>query len=274
MFPPDRLHELIRLQTSAALCTVVETQGSTPRKAGAAMLVIADGTHIGTIEGTVGGGTIEHQVREAAVQVIETGIPVCKKFALTTDLGMCCGGQMTIFIENLRERPPLIIFGAGHVGEAVCRIGAQAGFDVSVADPRKDRLRTDIFPDAIHLHDRYEKEDFSDMGIGPDSFVLVVTHDHPTDQRLVEDLVGGPFRYLAMIGSKRKAAMTVERCRNKGISEAQIERLRSPAGLDIGAETPEEIAVSIVAEMIAHRRQEDATVASEQDPNPATMGQG
>jgi xanthine dehydrogenase accessory factor len=242
------------LEGPAAVCSVVATTGSTPRKVGAAMVVIADGTHLGRIEGTIGGGAVEHRVRKAAVEVIATTRPLLKDFALTTELGMCCGGQMSIFIESIQENPPLLVFGAGHVGTAVCRLANHAGFYVSMADPRNDLLQPERLPEATQLFDGYAKEDMEQMPFGPNTFVLVVTHDHPTDQRLVEDILSRPFCYLAMIGSKRKAEMTKERCRNKGFEEEKLRQLHSPAGIDIGAETPEEIAVSIVAEMIAHRR--------------------
>ena len=262
MFSPARLHELQESRVPAALCHVVATKGSTPRKPGATMLVIADGTEFGRIEGTIGGGAIEHEVRKKALQVIATMRPQSTTFSLTTELGMCCGGQMTIYFETIRENPPLIILGAGHIGSAVCQLASRTGFEVAVADPRSELLSSELLGESAALIDGYEDEDLNRLPFGPDAFVLVVTHDHPTDQRLVEAVLKRQFRYLAMIGSKRKAQLAFERCRNKGISESQIEQIHSPAGIDIGAETPEEIAVSILAEMIQYRRQKDAASSS------------
>jgi xanthine dehydrogenase accessory factor len=222
------------------------------------MVVIADGSELGRIEGTIGGGAVEHRVRAAALEVIATTRPQTLDVSLTRELGMCCGGSMTIFIEALRVRPPLIVFGAGHVGQAICRVAATAGFDVSVADPRDELLVPERFPDASLLVEDYESSDLRRLPFGPDAFVVVATHDHQVDQALVERVLAQPFRWAALVGSRRKALLTRERCRNKGIADEAIDRLRCPAGLDIGAETPEEIAVSIVAEMVQVRRTAEA----------------
>lgn len=258
MFDLRRLAEIAAGPVPAALCTVTATSGSTPRKAGASMVVLADGSEAGAIEGTVGGGAVEHQVRRAALDAIAACRPASVELALTTQLGMCCGGQMTVFIEPLRARPPCILFGAGHVGQALCSVAAAAGFDVTVADPRAELLNAERLPAAIALIDDYEAEDFDRLPFGPDAFVVVATHDHPTDQALVERALPREWRYLAMIGSQRKARLTRERCRAKGIDEERVARLVSPAGVDIGAETPEEIAISIVAQMIEVRRRAPA----------------
>jgi xanthine dehydrogenase accessory factor len=251
------LLELSRGREAAALCTVTSTKGSTPRKAGAKMVVVADGTPQGRIEGTIGGGAVEHRVRETALECIRATRPREITFALTTELGMCCGGQMTLFIEPLRARPPLIVLGAGHVGCALATAGDLAGFDVTVCDPRADLCTAERFSKAA-LIDGYDDEDLTRAPFGPDAFVVVVTHDHQMDQSLVERCLRRETRYLAMIGSQRKASMMRERCRAKGIADDDIARVFSPAGLDIGAETPEEIALSIVAQMVHVRRREGA----------------
>jgi xanthine dehydrogenase accessory factor len=260
MFDLARLADLATGPVPAALCTVVSTSGSTPRKAGASMVVLADGSDAGAIEGTIGGGAVEHEVRRVALEVIATTRPRTVEFSLTTQLGMCCGGTMVVFIEALRMRPPLILLGAGHVGQALCTLASTAGFDVHVADPR-DELRTEArFPGATALHLDYASDDLDAMPFGPDAFVVVATHDHRTDQELVERVLARSFRYAALIGSQRKAVLTRERCANKGIADDVIARLRCPAGLDIGAETPEEIALSIVAELVQVRRQAESSV--------------
>ena len=260
MFDLERLAALARAPRPAALCTVTATSGSTPRKAGAAMVVIADGSPQGAIEGTIGGGAIEHEIRAAALEHIAACRPGAVEFSLTTQLGMCCGGRMTLFIEPLRARPPCVIFGAGHVGAALSACAQTAGFDVHVADPREELLVAERLGGAT-LHDAYDEEDLDALPFGPDAFVVVVTHDHAVDQALVERALGRDFRYLAMIGSERKARLTRERCLSKGHDEARVALVRSPAGLDIGAETPEEIAISIVAEMVQVRRREEAALA-------------
>ncbi len=258
MLDPRRLAEIADGPCPAAVCTVVQTTGSTPRKAGASMVVIADGSEVGAVEGTVGGGAVEHEVRRAALEVIATTRPRTLEVSLTKQLGMCCGGTMTFFIEALRVRPPLVLFGAGHVAQALCRVAATAGFDVSVADPREELLTAERFPDAAALIDDYERDDLVRLPFGPDAFVVVATHDHKVDQEIVERTLPLSWRWLGLVGSQRKALLTRERCVNKGIDEALVAKLRSPVGLDIGAETPEEIALSIVAEMVQVRRRAEA----------------
>jgi len=255
MFDPIRLQHHLDRGTRAALCTVVHTSGSTPRKAGAGMLVIDDGSDEGNIEGTVGGGAIEHDVRRAAIDVIRTCAPRLVEVALTTDLGMCCGGSMKVFIDPLQEKPPAYIFGAGHVGAAVCELAANAGFVVTVLDPRDDLRTAERLPKATSLVDDYERDDIEALQLPESAFCLVVTHDHPVDQRLVEDLLKTPARVVGMIGSQRKAKLCRERCLAKGYTDDDLARLHSPVGLDILAETAEEIAVSIVAQWIQQHRQ-------------------
>jgi xanthine dehydrogenase accessory factor len=254
VFSPARLVEILGGAHAAALCTVTATQGSTPRKAGASMVVLADGTALGAVEGTIGGGAVEHSLRKTALEVIASTQPRTVTIALTKELGMCCGGTMTFFIEALRMKPPCIILGAGHCAQALCVHAARAGFEVSIADPREELLSVERFPDAAHLVTDYDKHELDALPFGPDAFVVIATHDHQVDQELVERVLERPARYLALVGSARKAMLTRERCINKGFAPTLLERLRCPAGLDIGAETPEEIALSIAAEMVQVRR--------------------
>jgi xanthine dehydrogenase accessory factor len=250
----ERLAQITTQNGAAALCTITETSGSTPRKAGAKMLVLHDGSEHGRIEGTIGGGAFEHKIRLEALNVIASGQTRQIKVSLTHELAMCCGGQMTVFIEPLRAKAPCIILGAGHIGEVLCRLAAQAGFWIVVADPRPELLVPERLACANQLVANYTGYDLDKMPFGPDAFVVVATHDHQKDQLLVEDIMTRPFCYAALVGSKRKAALTIERCLNKGVAKEQIARLKCPAGIDIRAQTPEEIAFSIVAEMILHRR--------------------
>lgn len=222
------------------------------------MVVFADGSELGSIEGTIGGGAVEHRLREEALLAIAETRPRMVPLNLTTQLGMCCGGQMTVYVEPLRQRPPCVVLGAGHVGLALAKVAALAGFDVTVADPREELLTRERFGDDVTLVDGYDEEDLDALPFGPDAFVIVVTHDHQTDQRLSEQVLAREVRYAAMVGSRRKALLTRQRCEAKGIAPERIALLRSPAGVDIGAETPEEIALSIVAEMVAVRRREAA----------------
>lgn len=255
MIDPRELANIVESGAAAAVCTVVATKGSTPRKAGAAMVVVDDGSDFGAVTGTVGGGAIEHEIRRQALEVIATLTPRLVEIPLTTVLGMCCGGSVSVFIESLRTRPACIVFGAGHVAEALCKGADAAGFDVTVVDPR-DELRTpERFAAAVSLRDSYDHDDdYDGLAFARDAFVVIATHDHAADQRIAERVIARDFAFCAMVGSMRKAVLTRERLKNKGVADDVIARLRCPAGLDIGAETPEEIAVSIVAEMVQVRR--------------------
>ena len=257
MIDPHRLAAVVDSGAPAAVCTVVATSGSTPRKAGATMLVVDDGSDFGAVEGTVGGGAIEHEIRRRALEVIATLRPRLVEIPLTTVLGMCCGGSVSVFIESLRTRPPCILFGAGHTGLALCSLATKAGFDVTIVDPRDD-LR-ERCTDAVAHNDSYDHDDdYADLPFAADCFVVIATHDHAADQRIVERVIGRSFAFLALVGSQRKALLTRQRLANKGFDDDVIALLRCPAGLDIGAETPEEIAVSVLAQMVQVRRQAES----------------
>jgi xanthine dehydrogenase accessory factor len=243
-------HRVAEIEASggrAALVTVVRATGSTPRSPGARMLVHPDGR----IEGTIGGGRIEEEAIREAIRAIADGSPRTVEHQLTQELGMCCGGSIALFIEPILPAPRLIIFGAGHVGAALSRMAAASGLVVHVADERDELLTPVRLPEARALH-----ADLDDPAIpfSETAFVMITTHDHSLDQRLVEKALRRPFAWLGMIGSRRKALLTKERLEAKGFGAAEVARLRSPVGLAIGAETPEEIAVSILAEIVARRR--------------------
>ncbi len=243
----SRIAELEAKAQPVALVTVVKASGSTPRAPGARMLVFEDGR----IEGTVGGGAVESAARQTAMQCLQDGRPRFVEHKLTQELGMCCGGQVGLFIEALLPAPRLIIFGAGHVGQALTRMAAQAGFVVHVADEREELLQVCRLAEARELHD-----DLHDPALpfGSNTYVVIATHDHGLDQRLAERVLKQRFGWLGVIGSRRKAELTRQRLHAKDFEPAIVDRLRSPIGLAIAAETPEEIAVSVLAELIAVRR--------------------
>jgi xanthine dehydrogenase accessory factor len=242
-----RIAELEAEGALAAVVTIVRVAGSTPREAGARMIVHADGR----IEGTIGGGRIELEAIDAAKAAIASETSRFMDYALTQELGMCCGGQLSLFIEPIERAPRLVIFGAGHVGVALAKAASDAGFAVHVVDERPELLTKERFPAARGLYDDLEdpKIPFSDR-----TFVMVTTHDHALDQRLVERALKKPNRWLGLIGSRRKAELTKKRLDQKGFSEREIASVRCPVGLAIAAETPAEIAVSILGELIAVRR--------------------
>lgn len=241
-----RVGELERLGARAALVTVVRTSGSTPRASGARMIVHADGT----LEGTVGGGRVEQEAAEIAQDVLSLGVPRYLELKLTQELGMCCGGQVALFIEPINRAPTLVVYGAGHVGLATAAAAQALGFQVHVVDERVELLTAARFPEAT----RHSDLEAPEIPLTDEAFVLVTTHDHALDQRLVERVLGRPHRWLGLIGSRRKAELTRQRLEAKGFGPEQITRVRCPVGVAIGAETPAEIAVSIVGELVAVRR--------------------
>lgn len=235
---------------AAALVTVVGVEGSAPRHGGARMLVYADGA----IVGSVGGGTFEHRVIAAAVEAIVQGRPRRFLIHLTRDLGMCCGGQMEAFIEPLPSQERLLIFGAGHVGAAVARLAEPLGFRVCVIDEREELLESAVLPPAVERRCGDPRRLINDLGIDSRTWMLVLTHEHSLDQDLIERLLPLSHAWLGMLGSRTKVTRFLIRLRAAGMDEALFTRLCAPVGLDIGAETPEEIALSIAAELVRVRR--------------------
>ena len=234
----------------AVLITVVEAQGSTPRKAGARMIVEPGGA----LRGTIGGGKVEHALVAEAPGVWRSGEPRLVTYHLTADLGMCCGGRMTFFMEPLVSQPALIVFGTGHVGEAVVRIASRLGFAVTAVDDVPEQGNADRLPGAEGIVGSFEPADLASLPWGPETFVVIATREHALDQRLLELCLAHPLAYLGVIGSERKARTQRQRLEVRGFSEGDIARVRCPVGLDLGAETPEEIAVAICAELIRVRR--------------------
>lgn len=235
------------------VATVVGSAGSTPQKAGAKLLVKDDGE----VVGTVGGGAVEQEIVRAARALFGTQERTkLLELHLTHDLGMCCGGKMQVFLEHQPATAELFVFGAGHVGHEIALLAQHAGFRVTVIDARSEWTRR-LAPPAVS---KVEERDPADAARanpgGPDVYFCVTTHDHPLDQEVVEALIGKPFAYLGLIGSRRKAERFRQRLAAAGHAPGAIERLRSPMGVSIGALSPQEIAVSVVAELIATRRKD------------------
>jgi xanthine dehydrogenase accessory factor len=232
-----------------ALLTVVRSRGFTPRKPGAHMLVSPEGECVGT----VGGGAIEQAALEAARDVLAGGGSTLLERHLTQELGMCCGGEMSIFIEAVEPRPRLFVFGAGYIGRPLAAMATSCGFEVTVVDGRPEWATPERFAGATVCCQ--EPEDAARaLELTAADFVCVVTHDHAIDHRVVQVLLKRPLRFLGMIGSLPKQRKFALRLRASGASDEEIARLHTPLGLSIGAATPEEIAVSVLAQLIAVRR--------------------
>ena len=232
-----------------ALLTVVGVDGSAPRAAGARMLVWADGR----TRGTIGGGNFEHRATAEALRALADGRPRRYAVHLTRDLGMCCGGAMEVYIEPLTPRERLVVFGAGHVALPTAALARDLGFDVTVVDDREDYADPARFPGATVLNVDPRRWAAS-LETDARTYVLVVTHDHALDQDLLEMLLPRTWAWLGLIGSRAKVAKFFVRLRAAGVDEALFAKVSTPVGLDIGAETPEEIAVSIAAELVRVRR--------------------
>ena len=232
-----------------ALATVVGVNGSAPRASGARMVVWPDGR----IVGTIGGGRFEQVTIEAAIAALKEGRPRRVAVHLTRDLGMCCGGAMEVFVEPIAPRDRLVVYGAGHVAVPTVAIAVSLGFDVTVVDAREEFATAERFLGAHVIEGDPRRHA---QGLTPDArtYVLVVTHEHALDQDLVEVLLPKAGAWVGMIGSRAKVARFKVRLLAAGMPEAVFARLHAPVGVDIGAETPEEIAVSISAELVRVRR--------------------
>jgi xanthine dehydrogenase accessory factor len=234
--------------TPVVLATVIESLGSAPREEGARMLVRPDGSTAGTI----GGGAIEKKIVDEALQLMSAAAPKFVRYELK-DIGMSCGGGMSVFLEPLLPAAQLIIFGAGHIGSALSQIGKMLDFNVTVVDNRSEFANRERLPWAdVIIAEDYQK--VLDGFVSSDNtYMIIVTHKHAHDFEILEQLIHKPFRYLGMIGSRSKVAKAFQQLRDKGISEDTIKKIYSPVGISIGASTPAEIAISIAAELVAVR---------------------
>ncbi|MFY9341951.1 MAG: XdhC/CoxI family protein [Planctomycetota bacterium] len=258
---PDLFEEIVRLRREgipAALATIVGTRGSTPGRTSMRLLVLGDGTFLGT----VGGGCLEAEVYDAALSVLADEQPRSLQFRLTEqdspDSGLMCGGEVTIFVEPITT-PSLWIFGAGHVSKSLCEVAALAGFRVTVADDRATFATAERFPEAHATSAGPYADLVAAMPIRQNSYAIVVTRGHKEDAHVL-DVLGRRFargerlRFLGMIGSTTKQALLWKHLRAAGIGDDFLATVRTPMGAYLGGKTHEEIAVSVVAELIAVRR--------------------
>ncbi len=233
------------------LATVIDSAGSTPQKPGSKMVVLEGGER----RGTVGGGAIEQQVVDAALQLLADPEAQSKLIEthLTHDLGMCCGGRMRVFLEKHGAAVHLWVFGAGHVAKELAALADRVGFRVHVVDERAEWASKERFP-GMELTLANPADVAKKLEGGPNTYFCITTHDHPLDQACVEALLRKPCAYLGVIGSRRKAERFKMRLTAAGFTEAELAKMQSPMGVAIGALTPAEIAVSIVGQLIAVRR--------------------
>jgi xanthine dehydrogenase accessory factor len=249
--------EIVKLQREGrrgAVATIVNARGSIPSFQSAKMLVRDDGS----IAGTIGGGCVEAEVWQAAREVITGEKPRTLSFDLNQDpkydTGLVCGGTLEIFIEPVLPMPLLYIFGAGHVAIELFKTARNAGFDCIVTDDRESYANIERFPGALEVIAKDYDEALAELAPSESSYVVIATRGHRDDMRILRWAVQTQARYIGMVGSKRKAITVFRELTREGLKPELFERVHSPVGLDIGAITPEEIGVAIVAELIAMRR--------------------
>lgn len=243
------LAELPKTGTAAALCTIIKTKGSTPRKEGCKMLVYSSGS----IVGTIGGGEVEGRVIEEALDAIQSGERKIRTYDLINpengDPGIC-GGTLDVFIDPLTQPADLIVVGGGHVGKAVVFLAKWLGYRVILSDDREEFCSPAIVPGADeYIHCPLE-ELTSKIDLSPQSVIIMATRNNQVDIRGLPELLAAPSAYIGVISSRRRWKLTAEELVETGIKEKELERIHAPIGLDIKAETPEEIALSIMAEVL------------------------
>jgi len=256
----DLFEEIVRMRRAGkrgALATIVHTNGSIPSYESSRMLVREDGSSVGT----VGGGCVEADVWAAAREVMHKEAPRKIVFHLnneaTYDNGLICGGTVEIFIEPILPQPILYLFGGGHVSTAVAKAAQAVGFGVGVIDDREAFANSQRFPMAQEIYTIYD-DAFAKLQPSSSSYLVIVTRGHKEDMRVLAWAVRTSARYVGMIGSRRKVLSVYKALEKEGFAMEEFERVFAPMGLDIGALSPEEIAVSIVAELVAVRRNADS----------------
>ena len=250
----EQIVQLRREGRRGAVATIVNVRGSIPSFRTAKMLVRDDGS----IVGTIGGGCVEADVWQAGREVMESEKPRTLTFDLNQDpkydTGLVCGGTLEIFVEPILPPAVLFLFGAGHVALNVCKVAALAGFEPIVVDDRSSYATQERFPAAREIHALDFDEAMQKLEPNETSYIVIVTRGHRDDMRILRWAVQTHARYIGMIGSKRKVIGIFKTLQEEGLSADLFERVHAPVGLDIGAVTPEEIAVAITAELIAVRR--------------------
>jgi xanthine dehydrogenase accessory factor len=253
----DIYEEIVKLRQEGrrgAVATIVNVRGSIPSFETAKMLVRDDGS----ITGTIGGGCVEAEVWQAAREVMESEKPRSLTFNLNQDpkydTGLVCGGTLDIFIEPVLPPASLYIFGAGHVSVNLYKVARGAGFDVSVIDDRETYASRERFPEAKEVIAEDFEQAMARLTPNESSYIVIVTRGHRDDMRVLRWAVQTRAQYIGMIGSKRKTITIFRELTKEGLPAQLFDRVHAPVGLDIGAITPEEIAVAITAELIAVRR--------------------
>lgn len=253
----DFYTQLLALMESGekgVVVTITQVTGSSPRHAGSKMIVRPDGQ----IYGTIGGGKLEAEAIKEARHILNNGMYngmiEKKSYNLTKKEGMLCGGQAEVIFEPFGENEILFIFGAGHIAHALAPLAKQAGFQVTVIDNRPEFAVRDRFQDADKILAGEYPDIIPSLEFSSKSYIVIVTHGHAFDEEILGECVQKPHAYIGMIGSRNKTKTVLKNLEQKGITPELLQTVQSPVGLDIGAETPFEIAISILSQIIAVRR--------------------
>ena len=245
------VNDTLKRGESAALVTIIRTEGSTPQRVGAKMLVFADGR----IVGTIGGGCYENDAFWKARQSLETRKPLVARYELADDIaeesGLICGGQMDVYIEPIEAAPHLYLIGAGHVSYHLAQAAEPVGFKVHVLDDREKFANTERFPDAHEVVVDSIPNWLENATFPANAYVVILTRGHCHDLDALRALAQRDLRYLGLIGSRAKVARLFEALGEESVPLNSLRKVHAPVGLDIGAITPQEIAVSILAELVA-----------------------
>jgi xanthine dehydrogenase accessory factor len=248
-----QIGELLKNQQQAALATIVNATDGTPRKLGAKMLVMQDGS----ILGTVGGGLFEKQVIDESINVIKSGEPVNLNKDLSTapgGIGAVCGGQISVFIEPIIKKTKMFIFGAGHVGKAIAEVAQYLDFSLNILDSRPEWANSQNYPMECRLWTNDEFEAAENLPTDKNSFIIILTRSWKLDEGIFKRVLRKEHRYIGVIGSKKKIQTHYDNFAGEGFKEEDFAKVYAPIGLPMGAYSPHEIAISILGEIIAVRK--------------------
>ncbi|MEW5758979.1 MAG: xanthine dehydrogenase accessory protein XdhC [Candidatus Omnitrophota bacterium] len=243
----SKIEEYLSSSKKFALVTIVDVKGSTPRQIGARMIVFSNGS----IEGTIGGGKIEYDIQKDSQYLIRHSQSCLKEYSLNKERGLLCGGKMSVFIEVFKPKEKIIIFGAGHIGKALYKLASVLDFEIIIIDQRKEFAKKDIFPNAKKIICKSPMEAIKELNINKNSYIVIVTHGHEHDYIILKNIIKSSVVYIGMIGSKNKIKSIFNKLRVTGISQNLIKKIYAPIGLNLGGDSPEEIALSILAEIVS-----------------------
>ncbi len=241
-----KINELLDKKNRFAIATIVRTEGSTPRNAGTKMIILQNGE----IHGSIGGGKPETIVVNESLKAIQDEKPKFLSFRLDekSDTGLVCGGNMDIFIEPNQREFILLLIGGGHIGKALTKLGSVLGFSITVIDPAATKEQ---FPDAAVIISKDGINGLSNTSITPSTCIVIATGSHETDEQVLRKVLDSKVSYLGMIGSRNKIRIIFNKIIEEGTPKEKLMKIHAPIGLDIGSETPSEIALSIIAEIIS-----------------------